>query len=85
MYGIVHAVHMSTIKRGEFTLIMISVFANRQSGIRLVTATLGNFVNLNIVWDIASQPWSVNQFYVNNYTLVSALKPQLVSATCDGK
>jgi len=55
----------------------------RLSGVRIVTATLGDYVNLDEVRAIASQPWSANLFYVDNYTLWTQISPQLVNATCD--
>ena len=48
-----------------------------------MTATLGDWVNLAELENIASLPWSANLLLVDNYTLWQQLVTELVTATCD--
>ena len=57
----------------------------REANIRLVVAALGDFVNLDEIYNIASMPWSANVFYADNYTLWPQVATQLITATCDSE
>ena len=57
----------------------------REANIRLVVAALGDFVNLDEIYNIGSMPWNANVFYADNYTLWPQVATQLISATCDSE
>ncbi|ESN92083.1 hypothetical protein HELRODRAFT_104083 [Helobdella robusta] len=57
--------------------------ACRQAGIRLVTASLGDSINMAEIKNIASFPIEFNAYNVTNYTLVDNLIQLAVQSTCD--
>ena len=56
----------------------------RQQGVRLMTASMGNFLNLVEINMIASQPLNLNVHVSPNYTIRDQLVKDLINGTCDG-